>query len=123
MAVSGNGPLMFLGIRRMCWRYWRGITRRRFLSALRCATRGPAAQGRISESISAAGIYVFSFMTSFTECSGTSFTLRPARGGGKSPLKEGKDGVGNERDPGATSTLRGGGEWAREAPGAVVSRV
>jgi hypothetical protein len=47
-----------------------------------------------------AGIYVFSFMTSFTQCSETSFTLPPERseGGSKSALsKEGKDGLGNER--------------------------
>jgi hypothetical protein len=43
---------------------------------------------------------VFSFMTSFTQCSETSFTLPPERseGGSKSALsKEGKDGLGNER--------------------------
>ena len=47
-----------------------------------------------------AGIKVFSFMTSFTQCSETSFTLPPERseGGSKSALsKEGKDGLGNER--------------------------
>jgi hypothetical protein len=47
-----------------------------------------------------AGINVFSFMTSFTQCSETSFTLPPERseGGSKSALsKEGKDGLGNER--------------------------
>jgi hypothetical protein len=47
-----------------------------------------------------AGIHVFSFMTSFTQCSETSFTLPPERseGGSKSALsKEGKDGLGNER--------------------------
>lgn len=47
-----------------------------------------------------AGIYVFSFMTSFTYCSETSFTLPPERseGGSKPALsEEGKDGLGNER--------------------------
>ena len=47
-----------------------------------------------------AGIHVFSFMTSFTHCSGTSFTLPRERseGGSKPALsKEGKDGLGDER--------------------------
>jgi hypothetical protein len=50
-------------------------------------------------------------MTSFTECTGTSFTLPPERseGGSKSALsEEGKDGLGNERYWGATGTIRAG---------------
>ena len=62
---------------------------------------------------------MFSFMTSFTYCSETSFTLPPERSeGGSEPAlsEEGKDGLGNERYWGATGAVRGGGQPEEKSP-------
>src|SRR5437588_3659207 len=69
---------------------------------------------------------MFSFMTCFTQCSETSFTLPPERseGGSKSALsKEGKDGLGNERYWRATGAVCGGSQPERKALGPAMSRI